>query len=39
MELTLAARRQVTKAQVSRYRRGTKAEKAQVLDAVCQVTG
>ena len=39
MELTLAARRQVTKAQVDRYRTGTKAEKAQVLDAVTLVTG
>ncbi|WP_345208910.1 transposase family protein, partial [Fodinibacter luteus] len=39
MELTLAARRQITKAQVERYRNGTKAEKSVVLDAVCGVTG
>jgi transposase InsO family protein len=38
MELTLATRRQITKAQVERYRSGTKAEKSQVLDAVCEVT-
>jgi hypothetical protein len=39
MELTLAARRAVTKGQVQRYLAGTKAEKAAVLDAICQVTG
>lgn len=39
MELTLAARRDITKAQVERYRTGTKTEKSAVLDAVCQVTG
>lgn len=39
MELTLATRRQITKAQVDRYRTGTKAEKTAVLDAICQVTG
>jgi len=39
MELTLAARRQVTKGQVDRYRTGTRAEKGAVLDAICQVTG
>lgn len=39
MELTLAVRQQVTKAQVQRYRTGTKAEKAVVLDAVTLVTG
>jgi transposase InsO family protein len=35
----MAQRRAVTKAQVERYRNGTKAEKSQVLDALCQVTG
>ncbi len=39
MELTLAARRQVTRGQVDRYRTGTRAEKGAVLDAICQVTG
>jgi transposase InsO family protein len=39
MELTLATRRQITKAQVERYRSGTKSEKSQVLDTVCEVTG
>lgn len=39
MELTLAARRQVTKAQLERYRNGTKAEKSEVLDAITVVTG
>ena len=39
MELTLATRRQITKAQVDRYRTGTKAEKSALLDAICQVTG
>lgn len=39
MELTLATRRQVTKAQMQRYRNGIKAEKSEVLDVICQVTG
>ena len=39
MELTLVTRRQVTKTQVERYRTGTKAEKSEVLGAICQVTG
>lgn len=39
MELTLAVRRQVTKAQVRRYRGGTKAEKGEVLDALTVATG
>ena len=39
MELPLAVRRQVTKAQVERYRNGTKAEKGEVLDAVTLTTG
>ncbi|MBK8757777.1 MAG: transposase family protein [Actinomycetales bacterium] len=39
MELTLAVRRQVTKAQVERYRKGTKSEKGAVLDALTLATG
>lgn len=39
MELTLAVRRQVTKAQVERYRTGTKSEKGAVLDALTLATG
>src|SRR5512132_3949404 len=39
MELTLAARRQITKAQLDRWARATKAEKGTILDAVCEVTG
>lgn len=38
MGLELAVRRQITKAQVQRYRAGTKAEKSEILDALCQVT-
>ena len=38
-ELSLVTRRQVTKAQLGVYRKGTKAEKSQVLDAVAAVTG
>lgn len=32
-------RKAITKAQVNRYRTGTKSEKAAILDAVCEVTG
>lgn len=39
MELTLAARRQVTKAQLDKWPKATRAEKSAILDAVCQVTG
>ena len=39
MELTLAARRQVTARLARRYQRGTKAEKSAVLDQVCAVNG
>jgi transposase InsO family protein len=39
MELELATRRRVTAAMVGRYRKATKAEKAQVLDQLCAVTG
>jgi transposase InsO family protein len=39
MELTLAERRAVTKAQLARWPKATKSEKSAILDAVCQVTG
>ena len=39
MELTLAVRRQVTKAMLGKYRKGSKAEKSAVLDHLCEVTG
>lgn len=39
MELTLAVRRQVTKAQLEKWPKATKAEKSAILDAVCEVTG
>jgi transposase InsO family protein len=39
MELSLAARRQVTAAQLKRWPKATKAEKSAILDAVCAVTG
>jgi len=39
MELTLAVRRQVTKAQLNRWPKATRAEKSAILDAVCEVTG
>lgn len=39
MELTLAQRNAVTKAQLSKWPKATKAEKSAILDAVCQVTG
>lgn len=39
MELTLGVRRQVTLAQVRRYRKATKAEKSAVLDVLCAVNG
>lgn len=35
----MAARRQVTKAQLAKWRKASKAEKSQILDAVCAVTG
>ena len=35
----MAARRQVTQAQLARWPKATKAEKSAILDAVCQVTG
>lgn len=39
MELSLAVRRQVTTRLVSRYRKGSRAEKSAVLDQLCQVNG
>lgn len=39
MELSLAARRQITQAQLASWPKATRAEKSAVLDAVCQVTG
>jgi hypothetical protein len=39
MELTLAARRAITKAQLTKWPKATKAEKSAILDAVCAVTG
>ncbi len=35
----MAARRQITKAQVERWATATKSEKSAILDAVCEVTG
>lgn len=39
MELTLAQRKAVTKAQLARWPKATKQEKSQILDAICEVTG
>lgn len=39
MELTLAQRMAVTKAQLAKWPKATKSEKSAILDAVCQVTG
>ena len=39
MELSLAARKQITKAQLDRWSKATRAEKSAILDAVCAVTG
>jgi hypothetical protein len=39
MELELTVRRQVTKAQLARWPKATKAEKSAILTAVCEVTG
>lgn len=39
MELTLAARRQITTAQLDKWPKATKAEKSAILHAVCEVTG
>lgn len=39
MELTMASRRAITKAQAVRYRSGSRTVKSEILDAVCAVTG
>lgn len=39
MELRLAARRQITQAQLGKWPKATRAEKSVILDAVCEVTG
>jgi len=39
MELTLANRKAITKAQAVRYRSGSRATKSQILDSVCALTG
>ncbi len=39
MELTLAVRRQVTERLVARYAKATRAEKAVILDDLCEVNG
>ena len=39
MELTLAARKQITKAQLDRWAEASRAEKGEILDAICAVTG
>lgn len=39
MELSLAARKAITKAQLGKWHKATKAEKTAILDAVCEVTG
>lgn len=39
MELTLAARKAITKAQLARWPKATRSEKGAILDAVCAVTG
>jgi integrase-like protein len=39
MELTLAARKAITRAQLAKWPKATRAEKSAILDAVCEVTG
>lgn len=39
MELTLTARKAITKAQLDKWSKASRAEKSAILDAVCQVTG
>ena len=39
MELTLAQRKAITKAQLAKWSKATRAEKTAILDAVCGVTG
>jgi transposase InsO family protein len=39
VELTLAQRKAITKAQLAKWPKATRAEKGVILDAVCEVTG
>src|SRR5512142_169509 len=39
MELTMAARKEITRALADRYRSGTRAENSSILDKLCEVTG
>ena len=39
MELSMATRQAITKAQATRYRSGSRAVKTEILDTVCGVTG
>lgn len=39
MELSMATRQAITKAQAARYRSGSRAVKTEILDSVCAVTG
>lgn len=39
MELTLAARKAITQAQLAKWPKASKAEKSAILDVVCEVTG
>ena len=39
MELSMASRRAITKAQAVRYRSASRAGKSEILDLVCAVTG
>ena len=39
MELTLSQRKAITKAQLAKWPKATRAEKGAILDAVCEVTG
>ena len=39
MELTLAAKRQVTDRLVGRYVKATRVEKSAILDQLCEVNG
>src|SRR5512142_2576762 len=39
MELTMATRKEITKALADRYRNGSRTEKTAILDKLCEVTG
>ena len=39
MELSMASRRAITRAQAAKYRSATRAGKSEILDAVCALTG